>query len=327
MSNSSDLDGIWKELEKSVGGKLMRGSDERFILKKLPLGLRQLDDALNGGFAFDRVTLLVGEESAGKTLLAMLAMKQAQALGLPTVFIDVERTWTEDWARTVGIDPDEVIVSRPPNAEAAIDVLRGVIKTAPAGVVVLDSIAAMPPAKELDDETEKWSVGLQARLMNKAFRDVVPTNEGWCIIMVNQIREKVGIVYGSPETMPGGRGQKFAAWQIVRVRKGANIEEGTKDDKRIIGRMLRIKVEKNKQGPPNKEAEVAFYFTGEFDTVTGVVDQAIELGIIQSNPGGRYEWNGEKFHGKRSLRERFNEEEAMVELQMQLDAIDLGDSV
>lgn len=314
-------DSLMKDLQKEVGGKIWFGDNETFVLKKLPLGLTQLDEALDGGFAFDRVTLLIGDESAGKTLLAMIAMKQAQALGLPTVFIDVERTWTTEWAEQLGIDSDSVIVSEPANAEAAIDVLRGVIKHKAAGVVVVDSIAALPPAKELEEDTEKNNVALGARLMNKAMRDVVPTNEGWCIILINQMRLQAGVVFGNPETLPGGKGQKFTAWQIIRVRKGADIEEdGVK-----VGRMVRIKVDKNKQGPPNKEAEVAFYFTGEFDTVTAVLDQAIELGIIESKAGGRYTWHEEKIHGKRSLREHFKDDSNMEVLLSEMKAKEVGD--
>jgi recombination protein RecA len=303
------------EIEKELGDVLNWGDDQEYVPEKLPLGIPQFDAALDGGFSFKRMTLLVGEEGAGKTLVAMAAMKAAQAREIPTVFIDVERSWTSEWARTVGIDPEKVLVSGPPNGEKAFDVARAIVKHEPAGVIVIDSIAAMPPAKELEDETEKAQIGTQARMVNKALRDLNAENTGgWLIILVNQLREKVGVVYGSPETIPGGVGQKFYAWQLVRVRKGAPIEEGTGDAKVLIGRHVRIRVDKNKQGTPGKSADVPFYFDGQFDIVSGVIDMAIELGVIQSS-GGYYAFGGDKWHGRRALREAFDDDETLTLLK------------
>lgn len=308
------LSALKKMLETSLDGALNWGDDPEYVPEKVPLGIQQLDRALGGGFSMKRMTLLVGEESAGKTLLAMMAIKAAQARGLPCVFIDVERSWTAEWARTVGIDPSQVIVSTPKDGEHAFDVARAVAKTEPAGVLVLDSIAAMPPAAELEASSEQQFMGTQARMVNKGIRTLNAENTGgWMILVINQIREKIGVVYGNPETLPGGKGQRYYAWQIVRVRKGAAIEEGTGKDKRLVGRMLRIKLDKNKQAPPGAEAEVPFYFTGEFDVISGMIDLALELGVIEAGGGAYFTFAGVRHHGRRALRDWFGEDETRLE--------------
>lgn len=319
MTPTDELRHLKSIVEDSLGATLKWGDDPEFVPDKLPTGISQVDQALNGGFSFRRITLLIGAESAGKTLLAMTAIKAAQERNLPVVFLDVERSWTAEWARTVGIDPGRVLVSEPPDGESAFDVGRAIVKTEPAGVLVLDSLAAMPPAKELEAKLEDQQIGAQARMINRGLRDLNAENVGgWCVLIVNQLREKVGITYGSPETLPGGKGQRYYAWQIVRVRKGAAIEEGTGKDKRVVGRVLRVKLDKNKQGPPEAEAEVPFYYSGEFDVVSGLLDQAVELGIIEAR-GGYYTFGEERWHGRRALREAFDDDERMARLRTALD--------
>lgn len=321
------LDALRQQLAKVTETELVWGDDGGIQPQVLPSGLRQIDEAMNGGVAFRRMSLFVGEQSAGKTLLAMAFMKAAQAAGKPVVFIDVERTWTADWAQHVGLDPSRVLVSLPPNGEKAFDVLRGVVKTLPAGLVVLDSIAAMPPAAELEAETEQQFIGTQARMVNKALRTLNADNVGgWAIVLINQIREKVGVVYGNPETLPGGKGQNYYAWQIVRVRRGAPIEEGTGKDKRLVGRVMRIRLDKNKQGAPGATAEIPFYFTGQFDELSGLIDHGIELDVIESK-GGYYTFNGVKTHGMRALRERFEDADELAALEVAIAAAPSDDGV
>lgn len=324
-SEDAALLSLKAQVERELGVSLAWGDDPEFVPEKLPTGIPQIDAALGGGFSFRRITLLVGEESAGKTLLAMQAIKAAQARNLPVVFLDVERSWTSEWARTVGIEPDGVIVSSPDDGEAAFDVARAVVKTEPAGVLVLDSLAAMPPARELTESTGSGPLGQQARMINSGIKLLNAQNDGgWCVLIVNQIREKVGISYGSPETLPGGKGQRYYAWQIVRVRRGAKLEEGTGDNKRVVGRMLRIKLDKSKQGPPEAEAEVPFYFTGVFDVVSGLLDQAIELDVVQAR-GGWYTFGEHRWQGRRAFREAFDDEELLAELRAALEAREIPD--
>lgn len=286
MMTMDDLRSMRTELSKELGVDLLFGDDEKLRLKKLPLGLASLDRALNGGFAFDRITLLVGEFSAGKTLLAMMAIKAAQALGLPCVFVDVEKTWTEEWAEQLGIRAGDVLVARPRTGEKAFDVALGFVKRR-VPVLVMDSLAAMRADAELasdeDEMFEKQFIGTSAKLIGRGLSSMMAENQGTMIICINQIREKPGIVYGNPETMPGGKAPGFYAWQLIRVRRGAFIEENDKK----VGYRLKIVVQKNKQGAPFTEAEVPFYYTGDFDEISALVEVGLELGVI-TQTGGHY---------------------------------------
>ncbi len=286
----ADLDGMRSDLAKELGVVLVWGNDPSLELHKLSLGLPSIDAAIDGGFAFDRITVLVGEFSAGKTLLAMLAIKAAQAQGMSTAFIDVEKTWVPAWATQLGIDPSKVLVSRPGTGERAFDVLLALVRQ-PVGVVVMDSLAALSAVAELehedDDILERQAVGIQARLIGRGLRYVTERNVGSLVICINQLRQSVG-GYGNPETMPGGKAPGFYAWQLVRVRRGAFIEEGTGDSKKRLGYHLKIRVEKNKQGAPFKEASIPFYYTGEIDELAGIVELAIERGVIRAESPNYY---------------------------------------
>lgn len=314
-----------KAVERAMGddgGHLHWGDDESAAPELLPSGLMQIDEALGGGIAMGRITEFVGEESAGKTLMAMAFMKAAIARDLPAVFIDVERTWTRQWAQQVGVDPARVLWAEPANAEKAFDIMHAVIKTAPAGIVVLDSIAALPPAVMLSAEKgmEQQFVGTQARLVNRGISIASAINNGWAIVLINQIREKVGVMYGSPETLPGGKGQNYFAWQLVRVRKGAALEEGTGDKKRMIGRMLRIRVDKSKQSPMGATAEIPFYFTGEFDVTSGIIERGKALGVI-SGSGGYYTFADRKWHGAKAMRDAFDDDALLAELRDAIESV------
>lgn len=284
MMTLEDLQGMRAELSKELGVELLFGDHEKLKLRKMPLGITSLDRALSGGFAFDRITLLVGEFSAGKTLLAMMAIKAAQALGLPCVFVDIEKTWTEEWAEQLGIRASDVLVARPRTGERAFDVALGFVKRR-APVIVMDSLAAMRAEAELSSEEdemfEKQFIGTSAKLIGRGLSSLMAENQGSMIICINQLREKPGITYGNPETMPGGKAPGFYAWQLVRVRRGAFIEEGD----RKVGYRLKIVVQKNKQGAPFQEAEVPFYYTGEFDEISALVEVGLELGAIVQDKG------------------------------------------
>lgn len=285
-----ELRAMQRELAKDLGADLVWGNDVALELRKLPLGLATFDAALDGGFAFDRVTVLVGEFSTGKTLLAMLALRAAQQRGLSVAFIDVEKTWTPQWAAQLGIDPEKVLVLRPRTGEAAFGALIALVRRQ-VGVVVMDSLAALSAEAELapdeDELFEKQFIGVQARLIGRGLRLLEAENRGTLVICINQLRMAVG-GYGNPETMPGGKAPSFYAWQLVRVRRGTFIEEGTGDNKRRLGYHLRIRVEKNKQGAPFKEASIPFYYTGELDELAGLVELAIERGVIRAEPPNYY---------------------------------------
>lgn len=274
------------ELAKELGMDLLFGDDEKLKLKKLPLGIATLDKALSGGFAYDRVTLIIGQFSAGKTVLAMLTMRAAQLLGQSVAFIDVEKTWTPEWAEQLGIKAADVIVIRPPSGEKAFDAAVALVRRK-VGVVVIDSLAALRATAEIDVDIEemfeKQFVGTVAKLVGRGLTMIENENKGTLVLCINQIREKPGVSYGSPETIPGGKAQEFVAWQIVRVRRGEWILDGT----RRIGYMLKISVQKNKQGAPWQEAQVPFYFTGDIDEVAGIVEVGLETEVIRQK-GAKY---------------------------------------
>lgn len=319
LMTREDLLAMRAGLSKDLGTEIYFGSDERLRLKKLPLGVSTLDAALNGGFAFDRMTLIVGEFSAGKTLIAMLAIKAAQAAGLLTVFIDIEKTWTTEWAEQLGIDSDLVVVMRPNSGEDAFNAAAKLVEGG-VPVIVIDSLAAMVSEAELapeaDELMQKQFIGGTAKLIGRGLKMINNKNKGSLVICINQIREKPGIVYGSPETMPGGKAPGYYAWQLVRVRRGAFIEE---DGKRV-GYLLKIQLQKNKQGAPFTEAEVPFYYTGIIDEIAGLVEQGMECGAIIQK-GANYtiavpdpvtgEFVDTKFYGRRRLVEAVKEDEAL----------------
>lgn len=276
-----DAKAMMKKLSTDLKGTLHWGDDDAFTLEKLPLGMASLDAALNGGFAFDRIALIVGEFSTGKTLIAMMAIKAAQERGLSTAFIDVEKTWTPEWAAQLGIRPNDVLVLR---AKTGEDAFNGALKLVKVKmpVIVIDSLAAMVAAKELapdEDEVlqQQFMGGATASMIGRGLKLLNEENKGSLILCINQLREKPGVVYGNPETSPGGKAPGFYAWHTLRVRRGPFLEEnGVK-----VGYHMKVVVTKNKQGAPFKEADISFYYTGEFDEITGLVEQAIDVGVIK----------------------------------------------
>ena len=291
-------------------GEIYFGTDDELELRKLPLGVPVLDRLLSGGLAFNRCTVVFGERSAGKTALAYIAMKQAQEMGIPVVYIDVERSWDPERAIQLGLDPEKIIVAEPRTGEAAFDIAVAVVKSEPAGVVVIDSLAAMTAKAEIESTgMEQQFVGLQARLINRGMRTIITENQGWCVIAINQMRSTVGVSYGSPEVLPGGKGQEFYAWQIIRVRRGAWIEEGSGPGRtNRVGYRLKLQLEKNKQGVPFQETEVPFYFEHGVDEIAGAVDMALELKVFGPGRAGFYKWNDQTIRGERNLVDHFRDD-------------------
>jgi recombination protein RecA len=291
IDGAVDLDRLRKTISKELGQEVFFGSNEKLALRKLPLGISVFDSALDGGFAFDRMVLIIGEFSAGKTTLAWLAIKAGLANGLTAAYVDIERGWNPEWARALGIDPSKILVVQPKTGEQAGDAIIALLR-AKIDIIVVDSLAAVVPSVELEADQsemfEKQFIGGTPRLINRIVRTITAENQGSLVICINQLREGIGVTFGNPESLPGGKGQKFHAWQIVRVRRGAWLEEGTGSEKRRVGYRMRIRVEKNKQGAPFKEAEVPFYFTGEVDELAGLVEFAIEAGAVHVDKAWYY---------------------------------------
>lgn len=283
-----DLEGMRAELSKDLGLDLLWGSNDEFKLKWLQTGIPAFDRALGGGLPFNRMALVIGEFSAGKTTFVHLVIKAAQALGLSVAYVDAERAWNPDWATALGVDVSKMLLVQPVTGEKAFDAALALVKRR-VGVLVIDSLAALTPDAMLanEDEGELFEgkfMGRAAQLNNRGIQALINENKGSLIVVINQLRESIGVTYGNPEQIPGGKAQRFYNSQTIRVRRGAWIEEGTGNDKKRVGYKMRIKLEKNKVGRPYEEGEAAFYFTGEFDEVASLVDQAIELDLITGKP-------------------------------------------
>lgn len=311
---TSDLKALQARINDELGEDLVFGDDPTALVTWLELGIPVIDDTLGGGVAYGRITEVIGTESSGKTLFALFAIKAAQADGKPVVFIDVERSWEPTWADAIGIDVSNVLVAQPRTGEKAFDVAHAIVRdNKNPGLLIIDSLAAMTAKAEVEDNDngmEQQFVGLHARMINRGLRTLNTENHGWAVIIINQIRENIGVRYGNPETLPGGKGQRFVAWQIIRCRRAGWIEEGTSKER--VGYQWRMVLEKNKQGAPFRECTVPFYFTGAIDETASLLDVAIATEIVERR-GAYYSFGDLKVQGKKGLRDAVSADEAVFE--------------
>lgn len=305
---SSLLSELKSGIESKLKARVFFGDDSNLDLKLLSTGISTFDRALGGGIAFDRLTLITGDSSAGKTLLCLLLLKSAQKQNYTCAWIDAEKSWVPEWPETVGVDTSKVLIVRPKSGEEAFDVARELVRGG-IDVLFIDSLFALRPQKEIEDEAGISKPGSLAKLLNTQLTLLVQESTKTSIIAINQIREGIGVMYGNPEFIPGGKGQGFTAWQRIRVRRGAFIEE----DGKKVGYRLRIVLEKNKQSTPFTDGEVPFYFTGEVDELAGLIETGIEIGLIKKNKA-HYTWGEHKFFGKTKLQAFFKENEDQVTL-------------
>ncbi|NPA80337.1 MAG: recombinase RecA [Thermotogae bacterium] len=288
------LEETLKRVQKAYGPGAVMKLDEQSALRidAIPTGSLALDAAIGvGGYPRGRIVEIYGAESSGKTTLALMAIAEAQKLGGTALFIDAEHAFNEPYAQALGINTKEnFLVSQPDYGEQALDIASQFIRTGAVDIVVIDSVAALVPKAELEGTIEDQQMGLQARLMSKALRmlaaEVSKTNA--VVIFINQIREKIGVMFGNPETTPGGRALKFFASVRLEVRRGESIRD---KDNRIIGHMLKIKVVKNKVAPPYREALVPLIYGKGVDRVGEVFDIAVSHGIIKKS-GSWYSYEG-----------------------------------
>ena len=288
------LEQALKTIEKQYGkGAIMRLGDEPDKkIEVTPSGSIALDIALGvGGYPKGRIIEIYGPESSGKTTLALHAIAQAQLKGGYVAFIDAEHALDAQYARKLGVDVDNLLLSQPDTGEQALEIVEALVRSGSVDTVVIDSVAALVPEAEINGDMGDSHVGLQARLMSQAMRKLsgVISKTNTTAIFINQIREKVGVMFGNPETTPGGRALKFYASIRLEIRRSESLKDGND----ITGSKAKIKVVKNKVAPPFKQVEVDIVFGEGISKLGEILDIATELEFV-SKSGAWYAYQGEK---------------------------------
>jgi recombination protein RecA len=301
------------QIERDFGqGSLMRLGDRAVVpVSTIPTGALSIDLALGvGGVPRGRIIEIFGPESSGKTTLVYEIIAQAQKMGGICAFIDTEHAIDPIYARTIGVDIDELLVSQPDHGEQALEIADVLTRSGALDVVAVDSVAALTPRAELEGQMGDQTVGLQARLMSQAMRKLTGNlnRANTICIFTNQIREKVGVMFGSPETQPGGRALKFYASQRIDIRRIETLKEGTE----AVGNRVRAKIVKNKVAPPFRQAEFDIEYGQGISSEGCVLDLGIEHGIVQKS-GAFFSYDGERLgQGRNNAKAFLRENPAMV---------------
>jgi len=308
MSNSETVrtvKAVIAQIEKQFGkGAVMALSDEDGAepLAVIPTGSLMLDRALGvGGYPRGRIIEIYGPESSGKTTLTLHAMHEAQKLGGIAAFIDAEHAFDPTYARAIGVDTERLLVSQPDSGEQGLEIAEMLVRSGAVAIVVVDSVAALVPKSEIEGEMGAAQMGAQARLMSQALRKLTPVvhKTGTTLIFINQLRQKIGVVFGNPETTTGGNALKFYASVRLDVRRTGQVKAAEE----AVGSKTRVKVVKNKCAPPFKEAEFEIRWGAGIDAASDLVDFAQAQGLIEKS-GSHLSFGGERLgNGRERVRE------------------------
>lgn len=311
------IDQAISQIEREFGkGAIMRFTDSEVVpVEAIPTGSLALDLALGvGGVPRGRIVEIYGHEGTGKTTLALHIVAEAQKLGGTAVFIDVEHALDTTYARKIGVNMDNLLIAQPDAGEQALEIVETLIRSGAVDVVVVDSVAALTPQAEIEGEMGDVHVGLLPRLMSKALRKLsgVTNKSQTCVIFTNQIRQKIGIMFGNPETTPGGLALKFHASVRLELRRGQQIKEGSD----ILGNRVRAKVVKNKVSPPFKEVEFDVTFGEGISKEGNLLDIAVENDFIQKS-GSWFAYNGDRIGQGRNNVKQYLENNPEVTAQIE----------
>ena len=313
-TNDKTLDQVLLDIEKQFGkGAVMKlGEEAHRTIDVIPSGSLSLDIALGiGGYPKGRIIEIYGPESSGKTTFALHAIAEAQKKGGRAAFIDAEHSLDPKYAEALGVNTNELLLSQPDNGEQALEICEALVRSGAISIVVIDSVAALVPQAEIEGEMGDSHVGLQARLMSQALRKLsgIINKTNTICIFINQLREKVGVMFGNPETTPGGRALKFYSSIRLEIRRSEQIKTASE----IVGNKTNVKVVKNKMAPPFKTCSVDIMYGEGVSTEGELVDLASEAGIIEKS-GAWYSYNGDKIgQGKENVKELLRNNQTLKE--------------